>query len=96
VSDLSDGLDGLDESDREGKYEVLTAKDEKAGEKEMGETLGGDFFVVGKPGAAGRKRREGSGGKCELPRARYESEKEVRGTEGEVGNEKAGCGCRKS
>jgi len=31
-----------------------------------------------------------------VPRAKYESEEEVRGTEGEVGNGKAGFGCRKS
>ena len=41
------------------------------------------------------ERLVGDGRKYEVLRAKYESEEEVRGTEGEVGNEKAGLGCRK-
>jgi len=42
------------------------------------------------------ERLVGDWRKYEAPRGKYESEKEVRGTEGEAGNEKAGRGCRKS
>ncbi len=41
------------------------------------------------------ERLVGDWRKYEVPRAKCESEKEVRGTEGEVGNEKAVRGCRK-